>query len=58
MTPSEFLALFDAAITVIERAPSILDGFVASGQMTPEQRAERLAKVADSRARVGLPPSQ
>ena len=56
MIASEFLALLDAALTVVERAPSIMAGFVASGDMTPEQRAAREAKIADSRARVGLTP--
>ena len=56
MNPADYLALLDFALSVVERAPSILNNYVSSGDLTPEQRAERMAKIADSRSRVGLPP--
>lgn len=57
MNPLEALALIDAALTASDRALALLAKLRADGVITAEEQAERLNRVADSRARVGLPPS-
>ena len=51
------LALIDGAFTGYERALALLTRLRAEGLITPEQQQELLDRVARSRARVGLPPS-
>lgn len=58
MDPATFLALFDAALTIVERGPEVLAKFRAEGLITVEEQEQRLARVARSRARVGLPPAE
>jgi len=56
MSPAAILATADAAITVYEHAMHLLAQARAEGTITAEEQQARMARVADSRVRVGLPP--
>lgn len=55
MDPLAILALVDASLSTYEHAMQLLAQARQQGLITAEQQAERLARVQDIRARVGLP---
>ena len=56
MDPLTILAVIDAGITGYERVLKLMDEARKAGVITLEEQQERMAKVNDIRAEIGLPP--